>query len=127
MNESSLGFEKRQEDTPARLCPSSEGAISIDLSVSISQNSQTIPLPNWPHSTHTACSEDAERHGMIKRQRDSFGNAGILLPKDRRSTEQDVCVYEGVYIFVIINIIMILVFFCLFVISVWFWFCYDFN
>ncbi len=51
---------------------------------------------------------------MIKRQRDSFGNAGILLPKDRRIAEQDVCVCEGVYIFVIINIIMILVFFCLF-------------
>ncbi len=31
---------------PARLGPSSEGAISIDLSVSISHNSQTIPLPN---------------------------------------------------------------------------------
>ncbi len=31
---------------PAQLGPSSEGAISIDLSVSISHNSQTIPLPN---------------------------------------------------------------------------------
>lgn len=52
---------------------------------------------------------------MIKRQRNSFGNARILLPKDCRSAEQDVCVSEGVYIFVIINIIMILVFFfCLF-------------
>lgn len=47
LNRSSLGFENCQENGPARLSPSSEGAISFHLSVSI---------PKIPKSSHSLAS-----------------------------------------------------------------------